>query len=269
MKSVSFQLRWFNDACYEIKLPNGKGIVIDPHIDDSPYKILTSADVEAADYILISHTHFDHVTDVGKLSERFDSRIFVASQSGVALARQYDIPGYQLRLCMPGMTLYTPDFQLTCFAGQHTKIGEIDRPSRWPDNIVRDHLPADSAETNLLGSYEYLNYLLTFPDHTRLFVWGGAATPEACAQVRAVQPDFSIAQLPRETPAEIAALYAAIGGKFIFPHHHDSYIAKGKAGLEKIRQTVEETRKLAPYTQVVCPEKGKWYIICTYLDLNF
>lgn len=29
-----------NDACYELKLPNGKGILLDPYIDHSNNKLL-------------------------------------------------------------------------------------------------------------------------------------------------------------------------------------------------------------------------------------
>ena len=267
MQTQGIKLRWFNDACYEIKLPNGKGILVDPYIDHSKYRVLSAGDVEAADYILISHTHFDHVMDLGNISSKFDSKIFAGQLSGVELARCYDIPGHRLFLCGPGDRFQLEDFSLECFRGKHTKIGDIDRPSRWPDNVANDGLDPKTTALNMLGSYEYMIYLLTFPDHTKLLVWGGGATPEAIKQASQFQPHISIAQLPRESTDQVAALYAAIGGQVIFPHHHDFFIAQGEEGARVIRETVEKTAALAPATTVLCPEKGKWYSVYTGVEL--
>ncbi len=38
----------------------------------------------AADYILISHTHFNHVLDLAKVSQRFDSQIFAGQVSSLS-----------------------------------------------------------------------------------------------------------------------------------------------------------------------------------------
>ncbi len=36
MHVETVKLRWLNDACYEFKLPNGKGILVDTYMDASP-----------------------------------------------------------------------------------------------------------------------------------------------------------------------------------------------------------------------------------------
>lgn len=269
MSANDVKIRWFNDACYELKLPSGRGILIDPYIDESPYKVLGSGDVEAADYVLISHTHFDHVLDLAKIADRFDAQIFAGQLSSVELARCYDIMGCRMNLCCPGDVFETEDFRLECFKGKHTKLGDFDRPSRWPENVAKDGLAPDTVQLNILGSYEYMIYLLTLlSSNQRILIWGGGATHEAIAQAARFQPNISIAQLPRESPDQIAALYAAIGGQVIFPHHHDSFMAKGEAGVQVIRDVVERTAALAPDLQVVCPEKGKWYTIHTSVTLD-
>lgn len=109
------KIRWFNDACYELKLPNGKGILIDPYIDQSPNKLLPCSAVEAADYMLISHTHFDHIMDAGDLSRKFDSQIYVGRDSAIGLARYFNIPAYRINPCIHGETYRTDDFRLDCF----------------------------------------------------------------------------------------------------------------------------------------------------------
>ena len=90
MTDHAIRIRWFNDACYEIHLPNGKGILVDPFINESKFRTLSYDDVEKADYILISHTHFDHVLGLARVSRRFDSAIFAGAGAGVELARCYE-----------------------------------------------------------------------------------------------------------------------------------------------------------------------------------
>lgn len=263
MKTKGIRIRWFNDACYEIKLPNGKGILIDPYIDESEYKVLGSESVEAADYILISHSHFDHTLDLAKIANRFDSQIFAGELSGIEIARRYDIFGYRMNLCAPGDVIQTDDFRLECFRGKHTKLPDFDRPSNWASEVARHGEGPEAAEVNMLGSYEYMIYLLTLPDNLRLLVWGGGATTTAIAQAARFEPNVTIAQLPRESTDQVARLYAAIGGQVIFPHHHDFFIAQGEEGMRVIRETVEKTAALAPGTMVLCPKKAKWYTVCT------
>lgn len=264
----ALRIRWFNDACYEIHLPGGKGILIDPFIDESPYRALSYQDVEKADYILISHTHFDHVLGTGIISEKFDSNIYVGEVSGLELAKCYDIPGYRLQLCAPGDTFENKDFRLKCYRGKHTKLGDFDRPSRWPENIIKEGLAPETTALNMLGSYEYMIYLLELPDHTRLLIWGGGATDEAIAQAQEFHPLITIAQLPRESTDQVAQLYAAIGGSVIFPHHHDYFINQGEAGMKVIRETAEKLSALSAHTSLICPEKGKWYSIQTSVKLE-
>lgn len=262
MKVSCVRIRWFNDACYEIKLPDGKGILIDPHIRQSPYKSLDIGAVEAADYILISHTHFDHVTDVGFLSEQYDSRIFAPHLGGVELARCHNIPGYRMHLCSPGDSFELKDFRLECFRGKHTNLGADDCPENWPENMKREGQPPDTMTMNILGSYEYLIYLITLPSNFRILIWGGEAGCDAIKQARRFQPNISIAQLPREDVGQVARLYEAIGGQMIFLHHHDSFIAKGLDGQTIIDETIARTETLTPYTRIINPEKGRWYEVC-------
>ncbi|MBR4040363.1 MAG: MBL fold metallo-hydrolase [Clostridia bacterium] len=266
MNTSAVRIRWMNDACYEIRLPNGKAVLIDPYIDESKYAQLTYDDVDQADYVLISHTHFDHVVGLSAILSRFEPQIYVGSVSGMELAHQYDIPGYLMNLCSAGDEIVTEDFILRCFRGRHTKIGPIDKPSNWEENVRHEGLDPNTVALNMLGSYEYMIYELELPSKLRILVWGGAATEDAIAQAAHYDPDITIAQLPRETPEQIGRLYAAIGGRVIFPHHHDFFVAQGEAGMKIISDTVETAARLAPDTVICCPKKGVWYSVQTGID---
>lgn len=254
------RVRWFNDACYEIKLPNGKTILLDPYIDRSPYKLLGSEDVTGADYIILSHTHFDHVMNVKELSQKFNSKIFVGKASAIGLARYYDIPGYRVYPCGAGDVFEMDDFTLEVIFGKHTNMGDMDCPGNMANNLKRFGLEADMAPVMTCGSYEYCNFLITLPDNTRILIWGGEASVEAVNRARHFHPDFSIVQIPRESAQQIAELYLAVGGKVIFPHHHET-ILDLEGGKERIVEMLSIVEERNPYLNVVCPKKGKWYSI--------
>jgi L-ascorbate metabolism protein UlaG (beta-lactamase superfamily) len=62
------ELTWLGHSCWSIK--TGKyTILVDPFLDDSPIAPVKSSDV-AADFILITHGHFDHISDAVKIAKR-------------------------------------------------------------------------------------------------------------------------------------------------------------------------------------------------------
>ncbi len=65
---MSTEITWLGHSSYAVQ--TGKhALLIDPYLDDSPTSPVKAADV-AADYILVTHGHFDHVTDVVSIATR-------------------------------------------------------------------------------------------------------------------------------------------------------------------------------------------------------
>ena len=67
---MSFNLRWLGTSCFQLVLPGDVHILLDPHMDHSPNSPLTSDQIDRCDYMFLTHGHWDHVLDVGKLAER-------------------------------------------------------------------------------------------------------------------------------------------------------------------------------------------------------
>lgn len=64
---MATSLRWLGHGCWFIE-SDGHRIILDPFLDESPVSPLTSDQVKA-DYVLISHGHFDHMGDAEKIAK--------------------------------------------------------------------------------------------------------------------------------------------------------------------------------------------------------
>jgi L-ascorbate metabolism protein UlaG (beta-lactamase superfamily) len=66
--SMSTTLRWLGHSCLLFE-SDGKRVLIDPYLTDNPVAPIKASEV-AADFILISHGHGDHVGDAVDIAER-------------------------------------------------------------------------------------------------------------------------------------------------------------------------------------------------------
>ena len=70
---MATQLKWLGHGCWLIET-GGTRILLDPFLNDQPTAPCKADDVEA-EYILISHGHFDHVADAASIAARCQSTI--------------------------------------------------------------------------------------------------------------------------------------------------------------------------------------------------
>jgi L-ascorbate metabolism protein UlaG (beta-lactamase superfamily) len=70
---MSVDLTWLGHASWKIETGDST-ILLDPFLNDSPTSPVKAADVDA-EYILVSHGHFDHVADVAEIANRCDSTV--------------------------------------------------------------------------------------------------------------------------------------------------------------------------------------------------
>lgn len=87
---MTTQLTWLGHGSWSIRTADTT-LLLDPFLDESPTAPVKSGDV-AADYILVSHGHFDHVADVVSIAERtgatvvanFEITQWLANKHGIA-----------------------------------------------------------------------------------------------------------------------------------------------------------------------------------------
>ena len=80
---------WLGHGSWSIKTENST-ILLDPFLDDSPTAPVKAADVEA-DYILVSHGHFDHVADVAAIANRTGATVAAVVEIGQWFQDQHGV----------------------------------------------------------------------------------------------------------------------------------------------------------------------------------
>jgi len=79
-------LTWLGHGTWSIETGASR-LILDPFLDDSPTAPVKSGDVEA-DYILVSHGHFDHVADVVKIARRTGALVIAPVEVGEWFKKQ-------------------------------------------------------------------------------------------------------------------------------------------------------------------------------------
>jgi L-ascorbate metabolism protein UlaG (beta-lactamase superfamily) len=65
---MATQLKWLGHGSWSLKIDD-HNVLLDPFLNDSPTSPVKAEDVDA-DFILVSHGHFDHVADVASIANR-------------------------------------------------------------------------------------------------------------------------------------------------------------------------------------------------------
>ncbi|MGD8958477.1 MAG: metal-dependent hydrolase [Desulfobacteraceae bacterium] len=80
------QLTWYSHACFQLQTPRAK-LLIDPFFTGNPLAPITAAEA-AADYILVSHGHGDHIGDTVEIARRTGAIVISNYEIQTWLARQ-------------------------------------------------------------------------------------------------------------------------------------------------------------------------------------
>lgn len=86
---MATELTWLGHGSWMI-VTGGCTLLLDPFLDESPTAPLKSADVRA-DYILVSHGHFDHVADVVPIAKRTGAQVISVFEIAQWLAQRHQV----------------------------------------------------------------------------------------------------------------------------------------------------------------------------------
>lgn len=69
------KLTWLGHATFRITTPSGKVIIVDPWIQGNPACPEAEKKVEQADFLLVTHGHFDHIADAVEIGKKHKPKI--------------------------------------------------------------------------------------------------------------------------------------------------------------------------------------------------
>ncbi len=118
---MTTELTWLGHGSWAIKT-GAHHVLLDPFLNDSPTAPVKADDV-AADFILVSHGHFDHVADVAAIANRtgatvvaifeisqwFSSQHGVQNTIGMNLGGGVDLPFGRVQLTLAHHSSQLPD----------------------------------------------------------------------------------------------------------------------------------------------------------------
>lgn len=256
-EKLGVRIKWLSVACFEMDF-GGATVVTDPFVTDSAGTALDWTAVEKCDYITLSHMHFDHITDIPMLIEKFDPLLLTGELGARDLCEWVNMDPSRLYPMTPDLELDFDTVKIRALFGRHVDlkkkfydaaIGPASHPvyTKYPEV-----LPLRSW-----GILEYRNYLFTAPNGTRILFFGNEPSAEQKNQMAALKPDIAIMQCITRLAPQVGEFAAAIGCKVLIPHHMDF-----RFRLEEYTPTLDIIRdsflKHNPNGTFVYPTQGQW-----------
>ncbi|MCI8606005.1 MAG: MBL fold metallo-hydrolase [Hungatella sp.] len=275
MQAESVSFRWINCQCFEIKLPNGKTIVTDPCYDykknpDAPLADLfrlegfKTEDLEGCDYVILNHTHGDHIANLGQVIERFSPKVICHSGVAGEIAQVYQ--DMELTSIYPvdyDGAYYFDGFKMETFHGEH-------KPQRftWRRTMAEgDIISQDSRLTRLhaLGGLFNMNYLLTLDNGFRIAFVGGASDGME-ERLRTLRPNIALRnKISNDMDVEHVAedwleFMEQSCAQFVVPMHFEVWENQNPGFSEKTFKLANEMAvKGGLACRILSPKRTKWY----------
>lgn len=267
MNIPGLKIRWINYACYEIVLPNGTVIIVDPCIDYTKQASFTSEQFTGVDVILLSHTHYDHTMEVGYLEKKFKSKVFVGTMSAFALAEFYDIQFDRLYPVSPNERFVMEEFTLEVFRSKHTFTNSEDAVMSFRKEKTSPYFPQGHQLCDLMGSIEYLDYLITTKENLRILICGGGPYTSFYQNMREIAkekaPNIVLRQSSSKyTPEQFAEVMNEFHPQCILPLHQDGIIRKTKMSIQEyVDRANLQFAKMNASTRMINPPQYQWITI--------
>lgn len=131
------EVQWLSHAAFRITSPGGKVIVIDPAITVMPttppeYKKLEA--LGKVDVLLVTHGHWDHITDGPALAKLNDIPMYAPGDLNNALTTLGVLPAKQLpRFNKSGRLSPAPGIHFTAVRAEHSSIYVWKNPATGKD----------------------------------------------------------------------------------------------------------------------------------------
>lgn len=249
------ELTWLGTAAFRVVIGNTV-VWLDPYLSRNkharPPVTLKPQDIAAADYIFLSHGHFDHVYDVPEIARRTGARVIASSTVCNALHKA-GLPDHQLRPVQGTKTMGLGSFNVLAFPGGHIRfdrrlILQTLRRAKW------GILPALWLGLRYPRG-EVLGYLLSTKEHSLCFLGSVGFRRE---QIERITPGVALVAVQGHSDiCRIAAhLVARLEPRWVIPHHFDDFYPPLSQAID-LAPFVAEVKRSSPGTCIHIPRVGQ------------
>lgn len=256
-------IRWFIENSMEIKMANGKTIVVDPMMirseNDTDNEIakhyvtgFSADDLEGCDYILLTHIHGDHIGSLKKTWEKFKAPILVNGWCAYPLAKYLDLPLGAFIPMTDGGEYSFDGFEIKWLQGRHTPVvGEM-APSQMQVGTGEEEIII-----NQMGTIYNSNFVITLDNGMKLEMDGGNYEPNL-SRPDLYRPNLVFCHSERnleECSDKYADALKRSGAQYLFPLCTQ---IQGDHVEEAARLTNEKVKKTGGWGQALVPRPGEW-----------
>ena len=250
MKGV--RLRWLTNACFEIRCCD-QVLVTDPCLTLTPCKLFTAQSFEKIDSVLISHNHWDHVSDLPAVYEKYNPQIFCGFMSADKLLRWFHANPSRAYPMFPNQEINMGPYKIKLLYNRHLDIG-----MKWGLNVPGKYTFWDNypglKEVSDDGGLEMSSYLITFENGVRILFWGGATGYDQIDALKGLNPDIAIMQYSKQRIEKLVPIIEAVNPQVLLPHHHDLRKPFEDPDVQNNLQLLREAYK----GELYCPKNGEW-----------
>lgn len=258
MSKYGFRIKWFTVASFEME-KDGHHIVTDPFITLSPNSPCTFEDVEQCDLFTLSHVHWDHITDIPVLMDKFPKApLLTGSLSALPLVEWGNLIPQHVWPMDAGLEVDFDWVKVKALFGRHV---DFEKKYSELESQLRRKSFVDKAmgDMQILGTLEYRNFFFTFPDGLKVLVWGNEFTAVQKNIVKALKPDIAIIQSTRQLQdiPGYCEFVKESGCKVVIPHHMD--LSKPYEEYKpQLKELAEAIHKETPDVEFNLPEYNEW-----------
>lgn len=234
------RVRWITGQCVQIKLPDEKILMVDPIFPHSPcwkghvgehIPDFTQDMIGKVNYILITHSHADHMDGIPEVLERNPEAVVLCNALFAAQASLvYHIPCGNIRPFLNGQHYRYSSFEMDTFQSTHVDLGLSADPSEFMQIMDPACAYGDAEQWTVLNGYygtlHGTSFLITLPNGYRIGYATGTHMEELACDGRwqKNKPNFLLRhKVYYSTAGELADELSALGGQLAMPVDFESW----------------------------------------------
>ena len=227
------KVQWLGHACFKITSDSGKIIIIDPWLEGNPAAACSVNDITAANLVLVTHDHFDHITNAVPIVQKTGAVLIAAVETAGKL-KAAGVPEQQVVFYGMGMnigaTAEVDGISVTMTQAFHSS--ESASPVGYIITLENGYTIYHAGDTGIFASMVTLGDL--YPMDLALLPIGGVFTMD---------------------PKQATMAVKLLGAKKVIPMHYKTFpILVQDAGV-----FAEMVKKEVPEAEVVILSPGQEY----------